>query len=447
MEDKEPIIEKVLDADNLETYWQKSYYWLDQNIFIFDNLTQLIILVIGLGLAFYVSKVFYKYVEKKQSEGKLRRAKSIAYDVASKAVLPLVLILWISIFIGIYHFSIEPYAILKPALSLAIAWLVIRLGSSLIANPIISKTAAGIVWVIAALNILGLFNSTITYLEKIKFGKNESEINAYDIIISLFSIALFLWVAFLIIGVIDKRINASKNLSLAAKALSTKVIKFSLIALAILFGISSVGIDLTAFAIFGGAIGVGIGFGLQKIFSNLIAGFILLIDKSIKPGDTINVAGEYGKVETLGARYVSIITRDAIEHLVPNEEMIINRVENWSYSQDNLRLRIPVGIHYKSDVNKAIELCIEAAAEVPRVMTLPKTVCLLKGFGDSSVDLEIRIWIRDPMNGCSNVKSQVLLGVWERFHKHGIEIPYPQRDLHLRSVDEQTTANLLRSQQ
>jgi small-conductance mechanosensitive channel len=122
--------------------------------------------------------------------------------------------------------------------------------------------------------------------------------------------------------------------------------------------------------------------------------------------------------------------------------MIVSRVENWSYSHDNLRLRIPVGVHYKSNVNKAIELCLEAAADVQRVMTLPPPACLLKGFGDSSVDLEIRIWITDPMSGCSNVKSQVLLGVWEKFHKHGIEIPYPQRDLHLRSVSEGSVAEI-----
>ena len=179
---------------------------------------------------------------------------------------------------------------------------------------------------------------------------------------------------------------------------------------------------------------MGLGFGLQKIFSNLVAGFILLTDKSIKPGDTINIAGQYGKIETLGARYVSVITRDGIEHLVPNEELITNRVENWSYSHDNVRLKIPVGVHYESDVHQAIGLCREAASNVKRVLAHPAPVCLLKGFGDSSVDLEIRIWIKDPMNGCANVKNEVLLGVWDLFHAHGIQIPYPQRDLHLKSM-------------
>lgn len=190
---------------------------------------------------------------------------------------------------------------------------------------------------------------------------------------------------------------------------------------------------MTAFTVFSGAIGVGVGFGLQKIVSNLISGVILLIDKSIKPGDVISVGDEYGWVNSLGARYVSVVTRDGTEHLIPNEELITQRVENWSYSNNLVRLRAPVGVHYKSDVRHAISLCIEAARATPRVLQDPAPVCLLKGFGDSSVDLEIRFWIQDPAEGMSNVLSEVLLRVWDRFHEEGVEIPYPQRDLHIRT--------------
>ena len=187
----------------------------------------------------------------------------------------------------------------------------------------------------------------------------------------------------------------------------------------------------------GGAIGVGLGFGLQRIFANLVSGFILLLDKSIKPGDVIAIAGDYGRVDSLGARYVSVLTRDGIEHLIPNEELITTRVENWSYSQDLLRLRKTVGIHYKSDVSKAIELCLQAAREVPRILAEPEPVCYIQDFADSSVNLEVRFWINDPVNGRANVIGPWLHNVWEKFHEHGIEIPYPQRDLHLRSSDLQ----------
>ena len=129
-----------------------------------------------------------------------------------------------------------------------------------------------------------------------------------------------------------------------------------------------------------------------------------------------------------------MVTRDGIEHLVPNENFITQGVENWSFSDNNVRLKIPIGISYKSDVRKAIALCIESAHAVPRVIKNPEPACLLKGFGNSSVDLELRLWISDPSNGTSSVKSQVLLGVWDRFHEHGVEIPFPQRDVHIRST-------------
>ncbi len=147
----------------------------------------------------------------------------------------------------------------------------------------------------------------------------------------------------------------------------------------------------------------------------------------------IAVSGTYGWINSLGARYVSVITRDGTEHLIPNEELITQRVENWSFSDNLVRLKAPIGISYHSDVHKAVELVQQAAAEVPRVLTDPAPRCLVVGFGDSSVDLELRFWIQDAQNGITNVKSEILLAVWDRFHEHGVEIPFPQRDLHLKS--------------
>ncbi len=247
-----------------------------------------------------------------------------------------------------------------------------------------------------------------------------------------------MWIALIIIRIFEKGVYASRDIDASLKVLFIKLFKFFVITVAVLGGLSAVGINLTALAVFGGAIGVGIGFGLQRIFSNLIAGVILLIDKSIKPGDTIEVKGTYGKVDKLGSRYVSVITRDGIEHLIPNEELIINRVENWSYSHELVRLRIPVGVHYKSDVNKAMKVCIAAANNIKRVLKEPAANCLLTQFDDSSVNLEIRIWIKDPMNGCSNVKSEVLLEVWNQFAEHGIEIPYPQQDVYIKELPSKT---------
>jgi small-conductance mechanosensitive channel len=160
---------------------------------------------------------------------------------------------------------------------------------------------------------------------------------------------------------------------------------------------------------------------------------ILLVDKSIKPGDVIAVAGTYGWVTALGGRYVSVVTRDGIEHLIPNETLISERVENWTHSNNQTRIKADVGVHYKTDVKKAMAACVEAAQETDRVLANPEPRCLLVEFGDSSVNLQLRFWISDAHNGVQNVKSAVMLRIWEKFHEQDIEIPYPQRDLHLRS--------------
>jgi small-conductance mechanosensitive channel len=208
-----------------------------------------------------------------------------------------------------------------------------------------------------------------------------------------------------------------------------KLVKIVLTVIAVVAALQSVGIDLTAFAVLTGAIGVGIGFGLQKMVSNFVSGITILLDRSIKPGDVIAVGETYGRVQSLGARYVSIVARDGREFLIPNEDLVTQQVENWTYSSEQIRLKIPVGISYRADPRRAIELCVEAAAAVKRVLEKPSPACLLKGFGESAIDLELRFWIEDPKNGVSNVKSDVMLQVWDRFRDAGIEIPYPQRDV------------------
>lgn len=317
--------------------------------------------------------------------------------------------------------------------SLLTAWIVISIATVFVANPIWSRVIVLAAWVVAALNILGLLDDAIALLGGAAFTLGQVNVSALTIIQGVITLVILLWVTALAGQLIEGRIKASPNLTPSIQVLATKLLRIGLGLIAFVFAFTIVGIDVTAFAVFGGAIGVGLGFGLQKIFANLVSGFILLIDKSIKPGDVIAVTDYYGRVDSLGARYVSVLTRDGIEHLIPNEELITTRVENWSHTQNLLRIKKTVGIHYKSDVRKAIELCLQAAAETPRILKDPAPVCHLQDFADSAVNLEIRFWIDDPMNGRANVVSGLLLRVWDRFHEHGIEIPYPQRDIHFRS--------------
>ncbi len=318
--------------------------------------------------------------------------------------------------------------------SLLTAWLLIRLVTMLVSNAALARFIAITAWTIAALNIFGMLDPVAKLLDSWAFSLGELRVSPLTIIKAALSLWLALWLANGLATLVERRLERSQEIAPSMRVLGSKLTRIALVTAAILIGLSAVGIDFTALAVFSGALGVGLGFGLQKIFSNLVSGVILLMDKSIKPGDVIAIDNTFGWINHLGLRYTSVITRDGTEHLIPNEDLITQRVENWSYSDDLVRLRIPIGISYNSDPRLAIKLCVEAASMVPRVQLQPEPRCQLKGFGDSSVDLELRIWINDPPQGRANVISDVMLEVWDRFHEHGIEIPFPQRDLHVRSV-------------
>lgn len=326
-----------------------------------------------------------------------------------------------------------PGGIMLVTASLLTAWVAIRIASAFIRNTVVSRSIAIIAWTVAALNILGWLHATVTLLNSIGFTIGSAKVTVLTLFKGITSLVILLWAANLVAEFFESRISNVADLTPSVQVLFTKLLKVVLLGVALLVAMSAIGIDLTAFAVVGGAIGVGVGFGLQKIVSNLISGVILLVDNSIKPGDVIAVGEQYGRVDSLGARYVSVTTRDGIEHLIPNEDLIINRVENWSHSNNLLRLRLEVGVHYKSNVHTAMKLCLEAARETPRVLDEPGPVCLMSGFGDSSVNLSIRYWINDPMNGRDNVASDILVRLWDKFAANDIEIPYPQRDIHLRT--------------
>lgn len=282
-----------------------------------------------------------------------------------------------------------------------------------------------------------------TVLQDIANTLGDLGVNVGATYVSLLSIvkaillfAFLMWISYRISKRSETLLKRVDQFSPSLQVLFSKVIKITLIFLTIVITLSTLGIDLTGLAVFSGAVGVGLGFGLQKVVSNFISGIILLLDRSIKPGDVVVVEDTYGWVNSLGARCISIITRDGKEHLIPNELFITEKVENWSYTNNNIRLKIPVGISYANDPRKALELMLKVADENERILKVPKPNALVIGFGDSSIDLELRAWINDPANGVRNITSEILLGIWDAFKENDIKIPFPQRDLHLKSVDK-----------
>lgn len=431
----EPLIDQITNPDTWATWLDSFQEWLQSDVFVLDTLICLgIILVaatVARPLATRLQKQFQILIERESRFSVLDRLWQSARDISYPGIW--LLLLWISVLVT------EIWGITNTSLvittSLLAAWVIIESATILVSSHFWSRTIAISAWLLAALNILGILDPTIAFLDGVSFSLGQATISVLTIMQALVTLGILLWLSAIAGQITESKLKSARNLSPSIQVLTIKFMRISLSAIAFIMALAIVGVDLTAFAVVGGAVGVGIGFGLQKIFANLISGFILLMDKSIKPGDVIVVADYYGRVDALTARYVSVTTRDGVEHLIPNEELIINRVENWSHSHNLLRLRQIVGVHYKADVHKAIALCKEAAAETPRILDDPAPNCLMKEFGDSSVNLELRYWINDPMNGRANVTSDLLLRIWDKFHEHNIEIPYPQRDLHLRSSD------------
>jgi small-conductance mechanosensitive channel len=421
-----------------EDYLEGARSWFVENAVSLGLSGVAQILVVGLTFlaarqgAARLQLLLERVAKGRRYEQQLRRI-AAALEPLTLPIIWLVL-QWLSLLIAAQ--ARLPHQVIKSVASLITAWVVIRLTTTLVRDRTWSRFIAIAAWTIAALNILNLLDPTTELLDGIALTLGSLRISALTIIKAVLSLAVLLWLATVASRVLERRITTLPNLTPSLQVLLSKLLKIVFIVIAVVVALNSVGIDLTAFAVFTGAVGVGVGFGLQKAISNFVSGVMLLLDKSVKPGDVISVGQTYGWVSSLGARYVSVVTRDGTEYLIPNEDLITHQVVNWSYSSNQVRLRIPIGVSYNADVRQARALCLEAAAETPRVLAEPPPVCLLLGFAESAIDLELRVWIHDPKNGVGNVKSDVLLLVWDKFHAHGIEFPYPQRDLHLKTPME-----------
>jgi small-conductance mechanosensitive channel len=424
-------MEEFLSPQRFLELWNTVRDWVSTNVLVADNAAQLVLV----GLAFVVAALLARRLRPAVDKLRARPALTRAAQLTAPLVLWIMLlgVLWLAISAAIAMG--RPYALVSTAATLVAAWIAIHLAAQLVKNPIWAKLFAWVAWMIAALSILGMLDPAIALLDSVALQAGQLRISLYTVVKSTLALAVLLSIALYIAGLIESRIRTSSALSPTVQVLLTKSLKIVLGTLAVLIAIRSVGIDLTALAVVGGAIGLGIGFGFQKTVSNLVSGVILLIDKSIKPGDIIAVSGTYGWVTTLGGRYVSVRTRDGIEHLIPNETLISERVENWTHTGSRTRLKVDVGVHHESDLPKVIALCEACARETERVLADPEPKCLFLEFGESALKLQLRFWIADAQNGVHNVKSAVLLKIWESFKAEHVSVPYPQRDVHVRSAD------------
>ncbi|MGH6925441.1 MAG: mechanosensitive ion channel family protein [Propylenella sp.] len=320
-------------------------------------------------------------------------------------------------------------AIVGAAFALVAAWVAISVMSRLIRNRALARLVAWTGWIFVALKIVGAFDAVAVSLDAIALTVGTVRVSFWFVLQAVVLIAVMLWLAVVIGSFAERQIARNPDLTPSLRVLIGKLVRIVLLVVAGGVALNLLGIDITALAFFGGALGLGLGFGLQKVVSNFVSGIIILLDRSIKPGDTIAIGETFGWVRSLQARFVSVITRDGREYLIPNEDFVTQRVENWSFTDTLVRIDVTFGVAYDSDPHEVRRLAVDAAKGIERVQERPQPVCHLTAFGESSLDFILRFWVADPQNGVTNVRGAVLLACWDAFKAAGIGIPFPHRQI------------------
>lgn len=285
------------------------------------------------------------------------------------------------------------------------------------------------IWAVLALHFTGDLPRIITMLESVQFSLGKGKADLWMVLQGIFTIIVTLFLTLWLSRLAENRLMRADTLSVNIRVVMVKLVRIFFITIGVLFALSIVGFDITLFSVFGGALGVGLGFGLQKIASNYISGFILLLDKSMQIGDVITSENHYGVIAELRSRYTVLRKLDGTQVIIPNETLIANLVINHSHSEKKARVELPIQVNYKSDLEQVIRLLKEVALNHPRVLKTPEPTANIVQFGESGIDMNLVVWIPDPEEGSAALKTELYLAIWHSFRQYGIEIPYPQREI------------------
>ena len=321
--------------------------------------------------------------------------------------------------------------LLSVAANLAFAWLIIRLFTSVIRNPLFVRLVSVSAWLVAALSILGQLGPTIDALDSVSIVLGGLRLTPLLLIKLGVLLIVALWLTNILSNFVESRITQSADLTPSIQVLLIKMIRLALMIFAVAVALSAVGINLSALAIFSGAAGVGIGFGLQKIVANFISGIILLADKSVKPGDLVTIGDSSGRISAMKTRYISVAAGDGREFLIPNEDLVTQKVTNWTYTDRNTLVKVNFGTNYDADPRLVCKLAIDVAAGAKRALKGKPPNCILIEFAEAGMKFSLTFWIADP-DGMDNVKSEVMLSLWDAFKREGIQVPYPIREIRVR---------------
>ena len=436
-------LEELVGADTMREQLAQLLDWAQGQMLTVGLAIEGVMLVAALAPAALFGPQLRKFIQSQIAPrapyGVIRRAANAFAHLAT----PIALYIVLQTGVVILQAAGNSTGLVSASVSLLTAWIVIRLVTLVIRSPFWSRFAFYVAWPLAALDAFGVLDDVVRQLEafSVPIGKDDDgavqTFSALDLIRTLFIFGVLFWGASFINHTIKGRINAIDELTVSFKALLSKILDVLLPIVALIAALQIVGFPFGTLAIFGGAVGLGIGLGMQRTVSNFFAGFTLIADKSIKPGDVIEIGSTYGWVTQMNARYVSIRTRDGTDHLVPNDKFIEEGVVNWSHADRVVRLHAEFGVSYGTkDLRALAKMCEEAVRDVDRVIKSPGPRCNLVEFGDNSINFDLRFWISDPANGTSNIRSEVMLAIWELLAEHNIEIPFPQRDVHIKSVPQ-----------
>ncbi len=427
------------DLAFFQNHWLLAREYVSQEVLTRAMATQIAIIVLAVLIAFRISHTFYNWSTRLQAQCATvpEFCQGLPFlTTINRTIRSFLAFIFVWIAFGTAEHFHWPRDGLYAAGIILLALTAVRLFTGEMQNRFWARVLAGAIWLWAALYISHLIEFWINLLSHIVFKLGQVEISLLHLTRAVPILLVLYWLSRNLSLIWRFCLTASSGLAPAVQIILSRLGTIFLFAASVAFVLYYLGIGLSVLALFSGALGLGLGFGLQKVFANLVSGFIILADKSVKPGDVIQMKDKYGWINFLGSRYCSVITRDGTEHLIPNENLITSEVINWSYSQNLVRLKVPVGVAYDSNLEQARDLMLEAARDTKRVLQDPKPSCYLLSFGDNAVNLELRAWINDPQNGLGSVRSDLLWGIWRRFKDHGIDMPYPQRDVHLKSIPE-----------
>jgi small-conductance mechanosensitive channel len=431
----------MLVGFDLKALISSTYQWLKAQIWTTSTLFEIAAIAFSVTLGTIIGRILYQRATRAIDSSNLPLSvKRIARS--ARRVLPAVVSLAV-LFIITSISRLDPMnmddSISIAAMKAMMAWIAIRLSLQFIQNSLLRSFATWTIWAVAALSIFGVLDESMNTLDGFAIQFGSFRVSILEIIKSVLLLVLLLYFATFVSSFFERKVLKTKNLSRSSQVLIVKIIRMILVVIAIIIGITSAGIDLSIFAVFSGAVGLGIGFGLQRSVSNLFSGMLLLMDQSIKPGDIVELEkdGAFGVVTRMAARYTEIVTLDNKSYLIPNEDFITQRVVNWSHLDSLVRLQVLFGVHYDSNPHDVIRIATDAVKGIGgRIASHPAPKCYLKEFGDSALNFVMTFWIDDPQNDIFNVKGDVLLALWDAFQNNGIKIPYPHREVFMHDMTE-----------